>query len=58
MRTSSWAGVALMPLKLGLVLLWQMSDQAFISGLGSLDLEVPEAHSWHFHGVAGTMEAV
>lgn len=22
------------------------------SGLGSLDLEVPEAHSWHFHGVA------
>ena len=47
-----------MPLKLGLVLLWQMSDQAFISGLGSLDMEVPEAHSWHLHGVAGTMEAV
>ena len=31
MWTSSWAGVAVMPLKLGLVLLWrEMSDQAFI----------------------------
>lgn len=31
MQTSSWAGAAVMPLKLGLVLLWQeMSDQAFI----------------------------